>query len=74
MTTFEVSFGMAVTAVSDEIRAAVINSDRNLSQLADTTGINKGRLSRFVRGERGLSMEAIDTLADYFGFRLSTLR
>lgn len=56
--------------MSELIRQAVVTSGMTLTAIAEATGIDRGRLSRFVRQERGLGMEAIDALAAHFGFRL----
>lgn len=39
-------------------------------RLERETGIHNSALSRFIRGERGLSLEAIDTLGTHLGLRL----
>lgn len=56
--------------ITGELRRAIKNSGQSLNYIAVNTGIDKGRLSRFVRAERGLSLASIDTLAVYFGMRL----
>jgi hypothetical protein len=42
----------------------------SLNQLGKASGVGNDRLSRFVRGERGLSSEAIDALCRALGLRL----
>ena len=49
---------------TDQIRRAVLSSKMTRYQIAQVTGIDKASLSRFVNGERGLSLAAIDILAD----------
>lgn len=49
----------------DQIRRAVRTSGTSLNQLSRETGIDRAALSRFVRGDRGLSMGALDRLADF---------
>ncbi len=39
-------------------------------RLERETGIHNSALSRFIRGERGLSMANIDTLGTYLGLTL----
>jgi len=56
--------------VSEIIRSALKNSEISRYQIAQETRVQEATLSRFVNGERGLSMSAIDRLADYFGYRL----
>jgi len=38
--------------------------------ICKATGIDKASMSRFVRGERGLSYENLDRLADYLGLEV----
>ena len=40
--------------------------------IARETGVDKGRLSRFIRGQRSLTLPAVDALARYLGLELST--
>jgi transcriptional regulator with XRE-family HTH domain len=56
--------------VSERIREAVEAADATRYQIAQETGIEQSALSRFVSRERGLSMEALDALAEYFGLEL----
>ena len=39
-------------------------------QLERETGIHNASMSRFIRGERGLSLENIDILGEYLGLRV----
>ncbi len=56
--------------LTDQLRRAVADSGRTLGELARDTGIDKSALSRFVNGERGLSMEGINAIGDYLGLRI----
>jgi len=56
--------------VSERIREAIEGADVSRYRIAKETGIEESTLSRFLSGERGLSMEALDTLAMYFGLEL----
>lgn len=55
---------------TDQIRQAVLNSEMTRYQISKLTGIDKAALSRFVNGERGLSLAAIDTLAELLGLEV----
>jgi hypothetical protein len=46
----------------EQLREQIRKDDRSLNQLGKDTGVDASRLSRFLRGERGLSIEAIDSL------------
>ena len=56
--------------VTDQLREAIRRSGESLNQLAGRTGVDRARLSRFVRGERGLSRAAVDDLCLALGLRL----
>ena len=49
---------------TDQIRKAVLDCELTRYQIAQRTGIDQASLSRFVHGELGLSVAAIDTLAE----------
>jgi len=59
-----------VKTLTDQLREAVRRSEVTRYRLSQELGIDQGALSRFVSGERGLSLEAIDKLAGYLGLRL----
>jgi transcriptional regulator with XRE-family HTH domain len=46
----------------EQLKEAIRQSGKSLYQLAQATGIDSGRLSRFLRGERGLSFEALEKI------------
>jgi transcriptional regulator with XRE-family HTH domain len=56
--------------VSERIREAIEAADVSRYRIARETGIEQSALSRFMSGERGLSQEAIDDLAEFFDFEL----
>jgi len=60
--------------LTDQLRAAVVESGLTLGQITRDTGIDKSALSRFVNGERGVSMEALDKLGEYLGLRIVKTR
>jgi len=53
--------------LTEQLRRAVADSGRTLGDLTRATGIDKSALSRFVNGERGVSMKALDALGEYLG-------
>ena len=59
-----------MATVSDEIKKAILAASVTRYRIAQDTGVDEATLSRFVSGERGLSMIAIDLLAEYFGYKL----
>ena len=60
--------------VSAQIRDAIETADVTRYRIAQDTGIAESALSRFMSGTRGLSMDSIDILADYFGMELTPKR
>jgi hypothetical protein len=56
--------------VSGQLREAV-EAYGTVYRAAKDSGIPQSVLQRFVAGDRGLSMENIDRLADFFSMRLT---
>ena len=54
----------------DEIRDAIEASGKTRYRIAQESGIAQSVLSRLMSGERGLSIEALETLADYLGLEI----
>jgi transcriptional regulator with XRE-family HTH domain len=63
--------GKSHTAMSDVLRAAIIDSGMNLAAIERETGIDRSSLSRFVAGERSMRLDMADQLARYFGIALT---
>lgn len=51
--------------LSDQVRQAIENCGQTRYRISKETGISNSMLSRFMSGDRGLSMAALDVLADY---------
>ena len=60
----------AKQSLTDQLRQAVADSGKTLGELARDTGIDKSALSRFVNGERGVSMAVMNTLGDYLDLEI----
>ena len=54
----------------ETIRAAIEASGETRYRIAKETGIAESQLSRLMSGERGLSAETIERLADYLGLEI----
>jgi transcriptional regulator with XRE-family HTH domain len=54
-----------------QLREAIRNSGRTLTELEQACGIGKDRLSRFVRGERGIGLEAAERICAALNLRLT---
>ena len=57
--------------LKEQLREAIRNSGESLNQLGRRAGLDSARLSRFMRGERGLSLDAADSLCHALGLRLA---
>jgi transcriptional regulator with XRE-family HTH domain len=60
--------------MSERIRAEIESCSVSRYRLAQETGIEESALSRFMSGKRGLSMEALDTLFEYFDLEITPTR
>ena len=60
--------------ISEQIKHEIETCGTTRAEIARQTGIEESALSRFVRGERGLSMIALDILAKHFGYKLVKAR
>ncbi len=54
----------------DKIRRAVETSGKTRYRIAKDSGISAAQLSRLVNGQSGMTVETIERLADYLGFRI----
>jgi hypothetical protein len=63
------NFGNAEMAITDELRKAIAASNKNLSVIAEESGIPQPMLHRFVAG-KDLRLATAEKLAVYFGLKL----
>ena len=61
---------MGMTRILDAICEAIEASDKTRYRIAKDTGISQAHLSRLMSGERGLSIESAEKLADYLGLEI----
>jgi transcriptional regulator with XRE-family HTH domain len=57
--------------VVEQLRSAIRTSGRSLNQLSEACGVDSGRLSRFMRGERDLTLAAADAICGTLGLHLA---
>lgn len=57
--------------VSDQVRAAIDRCGMTRYQVAKLAGIDQSAMSRFMSGERGLSMEALDAVGEVIKLKVS---
>ena len=51
--------------LTDQVRQAIEDCGETRYQICKATGLDNATLCRFVSGERGMSMEAFDAVAEY---------
>lgn len=57
-------------SMSERLKDSIIKSGFTRYRIGIDTGIEASALSRFISGERGLSMKAIDRLLEYLGLEV----
>jgi plasmid maintenance system antidote protein VapI len=60
--------------LSDVLRRAIRESGLTFQALAEAARVERGSVSRFVRGERSLRLDMADRLAEYLGLELRPKR
>ena len=58
--------------ICDEIRRAIAASDKSRYRLWQETGISQSHLSQFMARTKGLSIEALERLADCLDLEIIT--
>jgi transcriptional regulator with XRE-family HTH domain len=60
--------------VSDQLRRVIDDCGLSRYEISKRTGIAESTLSKFMQGERGLSMKALDRLGDALGLTVNMRR
>jgi DNA-binding phage protein len=55
----------------DSLKEAIRDSGRSLNQIGKAAGIGHDRLSRFMRGERDLTLTSAEKVCEALGLRLT---
>ena len=58
------------STITGQLRWYLEHCGETLCEVEQATGIHNSMLSRFLRGERGLRLENLDTLGEYLGLRV----
>ena len=58
------------SSLSDQVRKAVDASGKSRYRIAKDLDISEATMSRFMSGERGLTLTVLDRLAEYLGLAL----
>lgn len=56
--------------VVEQLRRAMRASEQTQVKIAEGSGVDQGTISKFLRGERGLSLESYAALCKYFRLTL----
>ena len=67
------AYNPGMNEIERQLREAIQASGKSLSQLGQVSGVDAGRLSRFMRGERGLNVEAVGRLCEVLGLHLAPI-
>jgi transcriptional regulator with XRE-family HTH domain len=62
--------GQKEAPLATELQRAILESGMSLNQVGKHSGVSQGQLSRFVRGDRTLTLPAVDKLCRFFGLKL----
>jgi plasmid maintenance system antidote protein VapI len=62
---------VAEVTVAEKLRECISGCELSHTELGKATGVPQPTISRFMRGERGLNLESIESLIDYFGLELT---
>lgn len=53
--------------MTEVLKKAILDSGMSYLALQDETGVQRGSIMRFMRGETSLRLDIADTLAEHFG-------
>lgn len=60
----------AVAQILDRLRRAIDESDESRNRIAEGAGVAPSQIARLMSGERGLSIESAERLADYLALEI----
>ena len=61
---------LVMSNILDAIREAIETGDKTRYRIWKDTGISESQLSKLMRGKRGLSIEALERLAEYLNLEI----
>ena len=59
-----------MSGIMDQIRKAIAKGQKTRYRISQETGISESQLSRFVKGQCGVSVEAMEQLAECLGLQI----
>lgn len=57
--------------LSDQVRQAIRDADCSRYAIWQATGIDQAVLSKFLKGERGMSLESLDKIAEFLNLEIA---
>jgi hypothetical protein len=63
-----------VKRLSEQLRQAIVRASVTRYEISKETGVDQAALSKFVLGQRGISVEAMDAVGLYLGLTITTSR
>jgi transcriptional regulator with XRE-family HTH domain len=63
-----------VPGLVEQLKQAIRDSGKTLMQLSQESGVDTGRLSRFLRGKRNINILAVEKICDALGLGLAPRR
>ena len=64
----------SMTKPSTTLRQLILKSPKSQYAIAHASGVDAAVLNRFIKHGRGLSLETVDALSEYFGVALRPIR
>jgi transcriptional regulator with XRE-family HTH domain len=58
----------------EQLKQAIRDSGKTLMQLSEESGVDTGRLSRFLRGKRNINILAAEKICDALGLGLAPVQ
>lgn len=62
---------LAMSPILDEIREAIAASDKSRYAIAKETGVSQSQLCQFMAGTKGLSVDALERVAESLGLEVT---
>lgn len=57
--------------LSEQLRDAIVKADVSRYQISKETGVDQTALSKFVLGQRGISVQAMDAVGLFLGLSIT---
>jgi hypothetical protein len=65
---------VSMAELFDITRRAILGSGVSRYSISKATGVDEAALCRFVHGQRGLSVESVETILDHLGYNIQVIQ